>query len=72
MVVHRPNVTRIGPVGVELVFRREEVIVNYHINGTVASSFVTQHKAITIPEALILLATEIRMGNLSAPINHGG
>jgi len=64
-------VRRIGPIGVELVFRRDEVIVNYHVNGLVASSHVTQHKDITIPEALILLATEIRMGNITAPINHG-
>jgi hypothetical protein len=70
VIAHKP-VTRIGPVGVELVFRREEVIVNYHVNGLVASSHVTQHKAITIPEALILLATEIRMGNITTPINHG-
>ena len=55
---------REGPVGVEIIRRADGVILNFFFNGLVRSSERTDYKDITMPEALILLATKIRMGHL--------
>ena len=60
-------ITREGPVGVEIVRKTNTTILNYFCNGLVYSSHAIEHKNITMPEALVLLATEIRLGNVSFP-----
>lgn len=59
--------TRQGPVGVEIVRRSNGTTLNYFCNGLVMSSHRTEYKDITMPEALVFLATQIRMGNVSIP-----
>lgn len=62
------TITREGPVGVEIVRKAPNTtILNYFCNGLVYSSHAVEHKDITMPEALVLLATEIRLGNVSFP-----
>jgi hypothetical protein len=67
----RQPVGRYGPVCVELVYKHGYVYVNFFVNGTQVYSFPSPDKEITIPEALILLATEIRMGHIIVPQNKG-
>jgi|KBSMisStaDraftv2_1062788.scaffolds.fasta_scaffold698888_3 hypothetical protein len=57
------NVVREGPVGVEIVRRKDGTThLNYFNNGIQFESHRTEHRDITMPEALILLAVHLRMG----------
>jgi len=51
---------REGPVGVELVRKGNVTILNVFVNGLVNSSH-EMYKEITMPEALVWLATKLRM-----------
>lgn len=61
------GVVREGPIGVEIVRKGDATYLNYFNNGIQIMSHQIAYKDITMPEALVLLATEIRMGNVPIP-----
>lgn len=61
----KPRPTREGPVGIEIVrYHDGGVVLNVHYNGLVHMSEKMEYKGITMPEALVWLAAQIRMGNI--------
>jgi hypothetical protein len=59
----KERVTREGPVGVEIVRRRDgKVTLNVFNNGLQSFSARLEYDDITMPEALVWLAAQLRMG----------
>jgi hypothetical protein len=57
---------REGPIGIEIVrYHDGSTVLNVFNNGLVTMSEKVEYNGITMPEALVWLATMIRMGNVT-------
>jgi hypothetical protein len=59
----KPRVSRSAFVGVEVVKNMNGTYINLFRNGTQHSSVAMGAQDVSLPEALVYLATLIRMGN---------